>query len=105
MRNRSIVTILAGLLVSLNVAAEKLLRDPTQPPLPAAIVAKSKPSFVVNAIIVSKNRKLAIVNGKRVTVGADIDGATIVSISKRRLVLDVDGEHLTLDVQGRPVRQ
>jgi len=55
-------------------------------------------SFRVNAIIVSDERRIAIVNGRRVGVGDVIGDATVVSISKAEVILDVDGKAQSLRV-------
>ncbi len=104
-RWHAIFATLALLSAVAGVRADEFLRDPTRPytSQPSAVV--TKPSFTVNAIIVSDDRRLAIVNGKRVMVGAEIDGATVVSITKHELVLELDGEQLTLGLNGRKRRQ
>lgn len=75
--------------------AEEPLRDPTRPYSPVAGARVSSPRFVVNAIIISPKRRVAIVNGRRVTVGGSIGDATVVSIEKDELVLETDGKRVT----------
>jgi hypothetical protein len=80
----------------------EVLRDPTRPyavapvatPTTASAVAKGT-GFSVTAILVSKKRRVAIVNGKRVSEGDKVDGATVVKILADRLRLDLDGKEFT----------
>lgn len=81
------------------VAAEQL-RDPTRPYAVPIYHEAARPQFKVNAIIVSSERRIAIVNGKRVGEGDRIDGATVISISKRELTLDVGDRKLTLGLNN-----
>lgn len=84
---------------SSTVAAEQL-RDPTRPYSVPVYHEMVRPQFKVNAIIVSSERRIAIVNGKRVGEGDRVDGATVVSISKRKLILDVGDRELTLGLNN-----
>ncbi len=101
----SILTVSAVLLLGpvLTDGAE-VLRDPTRPyavapivtPTTASAVAKAKGTgFSVTAILVSQKRRVAIVNGKRVSEGDQVDGATVVKILADRLRLDLDGKEFT----------
>ena len=66
---------------------------------PIALVLWAAPRFTVNAIIVSSERKVAIVNGHRVAVGDSVEGATVVSIEKKALVLDQGGKRITVELK------
>jgi len=85
--------------------SDEILRDPTRPYLVSASTAAVAPSFTVNAIIISAERKVAIVNGRRVAVGGSVDGATVLTIEQDHLVLEKDGEHLTAPLRGGAPRQ
>ncbi len=106
MRSRcSILTVSAVLLFGpLLTDGAEVLRDPTRPyavapvvrPTTAGAVAVAKATgFSVTAILVSKKRRVAIVNGKRVSEGDKVDGATVVKILADRLRLDLDGKEFT----------
>lgn len=75
--------------------AEEPLRDPTRPYTAAERVRTAAPRYVVHAIIVSAERRVAIVNGRRVAVGGSIAGATVVAIEKDQLILDLGGKRIT----------
>ena len=90
------VALLLFLTLSGGVArAEEPLRDPTRPYSAAKDARAASPRFVINAIIISPKRRVAIVNGRRVAVGGSIAGATVVAIEKDQLILDVGGERIT----------
>ena len=104
MRSRcSILTVSAVLLFGpLLTDGAEVLRDPTRPyavapvaaPTTAGAVTKAT-GFSVTAILVSEKRRVAIVNGKRVSEGDQVDGATVVKILADRLRLDLDGKEFT----------
>jgi len=76
------------------------LRDPTRPYKAIAVTKVASPRFAVNAIIVSDDRRVAIVNGRRVGIGGSIDGATVISIDRDQLVLTKNGKHITARLHG-----
>lgn len=76
--------------------AQEIFRDPTRPYSAPITLDVAPVRFQVNAIINSDKRRLAIVNGRRVGVGDEIDGATVLSISKNEIVLQVDDQETTL---------
>ena len=82
--------------VTTATLADELFRDPTRPYTARPTYASVPSQFRVNAIIVSDDRRLAIVNGRRVGVGDSVGGATVTTITKHELTLDVDGEVRTL---------
>jgi len=107
---RNAFTILTGatvlLLVSMSSdAVAEVLRDPTRPYTAPELFQQAQPVFKVNAIIVSSKRQIAIINGKRVGVGEQINGATVISIEKRELVLDVGGRKIVLQLNNGGMRQ
>lgn len=108
MRERLISGTLIGLLLSglasLGLAQEQL-RDPTRPYSLAERKAAASPRYVVNAIIVSPERRVAIVNGQRVGVGESVDNATVISIEKQQLILEKDGRRITASLNDGAPRQ
>jgi len=89
-----LVLLLAG--VPAMCLADEILRDPTRPYVPYLRGSAAAPRFEVNAIIVSPKRKVAIVNGRRVGIGESVDGATIIAIEQKELVLEQDGKRITV---------
>jgi len=86
-------------------AIADVIRDPTRPYSAPESFQPAQPEFKVNAIIVSSKRQIAIINGKRVGVGEQVNGATVVSIAKKELVLDVGGRQITLQLNNGKRRQ
>lgn len=85
--------------------AEEALRDPTRPYAAAERVTASSPRIVVNAIIVSDDRRVAIVNGRRVGIGSSIGSATVIAIEKDQLVLEVNGKRVTAGLNEGAMRR
>jgi len=99
-KNLGIVVLL---LSATNVCLGEPLRDPTRPYKASSVTTTASPRFAVNAIIVSADRRVAIVNGRRVGIGGSIDGATVISIDKDELVLTKDGRRITARLRdGEP---
>ncbi len=93
MRNHFPILIMAAvvLLGPLLVHADDILRDPTRPFSVPALAATRNATFVVSAIFVSEDRRVAIVNGRRVTEGDEVDGAIVVKIQTDGLRLNLGG--------------
>lgn len=84
--------------------ADDAFRDPTRPYTAAERRASAAPRFVVNAIIVSDDRRVAIVNGRRVSVGSSLGGATVIAIDKHQLILDIGGKRITAGLNEGAMR-
>ena len=104
----SILTILLSCLAFTAVA----LDDPTQPPGfiggGNGTGAAQLPSWVVSSILISKDRRLAVVNGKTVKRGEKVEGARVVSISPTAVKLRSSVETFTvklLPAQVKSVRK
>jgi len=57
-----------------------VLHDPTQPGFLATVVASQQAKPELTAIYVESDRKLAVLNGKILTEGAEFDGYKLLSI-------------------------
>ena len=80
----------AGLVASVAVAQAQTLRDPTRPPGTSAI--KAVPGFatgglVLQSILISPERKAAVISGKLVTPGESVEGYMLVAIAENEAVL------------------
>lgn len=100
----SIVTFLLVISASGLVLADGLLRDPTRPYTAAQQKAVVSPRYKVNAIIVASDRRVAIVNGRRVSIGGSVGNATVVAIEKDRLILEANGERITARLHSGAAR-
>ena len=103
-RNLTIVVLMLTSVASIALGDE-FLRDPTRPFEASETYAAASQRYAVNAIIVSADRRVAIVNGRRVGVGGSIDGATVISIEKNQLVLEKNGKRITAGLNNGAPRQ
>ena len=103
-RNLTIVVLMLTSVASISLGDE-FLRDPTRPYKASESYTAASPRFAVNAIIVSADRRVAIVNGRRVGVGGSIDGATVISIEKNQLILEKNGKRITAGLNDGAPRQ
>jgi MSHA biogenesis protein MshK len=88
---------------SSGLAAE--LVDPTRPPqvregdvelTPEGVF---QPTYVLSSILISQERRIAIVNGVRVKPGDAIGNGRVLEISPRGVRIDSDGEVLELKLR------
>lgn len=83
------------------------LGDPTQPPnttslSPGQRTAKPLPRWSLTATFIASDRRVATINGKRVTVGEQIGGATVLAIEPSWVSLQAPNSRKTLTVQLLP---
>ena len=109
MRSRLSMLTVAAVLVSVPALADdaEVLRDPTRPYNARSVAIApgggggsrsgggGVTSFRVTAIFTSDMRRIAVVNGRRVTEGDKVDGATVVEILADRLRLNLGGKAIT----------
>jgi MSHA biogenesis protein MshK len=66
------------------------LSDPTRPPsanAAAADAAPEAPGAQLQSVLISPHRRLAVINGQTVSVGAKVGDATLVRIAETSVVL------------------
>ena len=79
--------IIGTVLVTLPVFADELPGDPTKPSafVSAKEIAEPIPvaqrQYTLSYLMVSKTRKVAVINDKRVTLGDQVDGAKVMEIT------------------------
>lgn len=81
------------------------MRDPTRPYSARERMAATAPRFLVNAIIISPERRVAIVNGRRVGVGDSVGNATVIAIEKEKMILELNGKRITTGLHDGATRQ
>ena len=81
------------------------MRDPTRPYTHHEQRAATAPRFLVNAIIISPERRVAIVNGRRVGVGDSVGNATVIAIEKEKMILELNGKRITTGLHDGATRQ
>lgn len=95
---RSIAFVMLWLLGQSGAWGENGLIDPMRPPS-AAEQTRSTPSgprWRLNAILVSPERRLAMINDRLIGIGGVIDGARVKSIHGNAVELDVNGQSVVL---------
>ena len=88
MKYKNIILILCVFLSSNAVYA---IKDPTKPPDKVLEKIRMKSCdnkfYDLNAIIISKSRKIAVINGKTLSIGESIDGSQVIEIEKSSVYL------------------
>lgn len=80
------VLVLGGVM-NISFAATAVMRDPTQPPGYESDVSRVPETLMVNAIIYSPSRKVAMLNHKYVKEGDNIYGAKVIKITPNGVIL------------------
>lgn len=92
------------LLLPLSLHSE-VLTDPTRPPFyqPPSSNTVNKPSsqqpWVLHSTLISPQQRLAVINGKTLAVGDEINGATVTIIDHQSVELSVGDKTTILSLQ------
>ncbi len=99
-----IISIVFGLLLMSQAHA---LSDPMKPPVSFMGTGKihSAPVWVLNSVITSNDRKVAIINQVPVLVGESVSGARILSIRDDRVLLSQDGKQFEIKLYSARVKR
>lgn len=112
MAQRLIAACLLALGVSspTQAAHAQALADPTRPPAAAEAGEGDRlapPPSRLQSVLISPARKLAVIDGRTVSLGGTVEGATLVAIRESEVVLQKGAERETLKlnpgVQMKPV--
>lgn len=95
--------ILAGFIGALWFASAAA--DMTDPTRPGGAPVASAPARGLQSTIVSAERKLAVIDGKRVGIGDKIGNASVVEIGPYHVVLKRGMERSTLRLQPYTIKQ
>ena len=84
--------ILAALICALSAVtgAAQTLRDPTRPPFMGAkgAAGQIEPSgWILQSVLISPERRYAIINGEVVPLGGSIAGAELIAVAEERVTL------------------
>lgn len=96
-----IITALFAALLSISVQA---LNDPTRPSYYQQGAAK-KTTFKLNSVLWSKQRRVAIINGKALSEGDVIAGAKVVKIEKHQVRINQNGVLVNLELRRPPIKR
>lgn len=92
-RLRRHAPILAALIcaVSASTGAAQTLRDPTRPPSAASAKGAAgkieQSGWILQSVLISPERRYAIINGEVVRLGGSIAGAELVAVAEERVTL------------------
>lgn len=94
---------------TVNASVVKM-EDPLRPPefklaKPATSHAVKKPTWYVNEILFSGERRVAIVNNVSVTIGDSINGARVSDIKPEHVVLKYKGKVINLRLKTMTVKK
>lgn len=99
---QALMSVLATVVASTAVAAEPL-RDPTRPwspPSAARAIAAPDAPLRLNAVIVSGERRIAVINDRVLRVGERIGEARVLEIDDDAVWIDIGGRHQRLALSG-----
>ncbi len=85
-----------ALLVLLPTASANELRDPTRPYSATPRSADAATPYQLSAVFVARDRRVAIINGRRVVEGDRIGGATVTAIHDNRVQLNRSGKEVVV---------
>ena len=94
-----------SVLLTMSVASPPVMAmtDPTQPS--GYTPARSAQILTLDSVLISAQRRVAVINGKAVTVGERVAGATVVSIQPQRVVLQRAGKNFALTPRTQSIRR
>jgi len=96
----SVITLIVTLFCQLSAYAEALV-DPTRPPSHKAsskslIGIKAAPKWVLSSTLIAPARRLAIINGKTVSVGQRVGTARVLSIEPSQVAIIEGNKEIVL---------
>lgn len=89
--------------------AEQSIVDPMRPPGQSAVSVRvqpgDRPQWQLTQILVSPERRLALINDRLVSVGEKINGAKVTAISSHAVELLVEGRRVVIRPAIHSVRR
>ena len=89
MRAASILLAVVSIVVA-STSVAQALRDPTRPPAAAGKGSAGKvehSGFILQSVLISPERRYAIINDEVVPVGGSVAGAELIAIAEERVTL------------------
>ena len=84
-----------------NSACAEALSDPMRPPVvvgPQADVNSAPTGPILQSVMISPQRRAAIIGGQTATIGGKFGNARVIKISESEVVLESDGKLQTLSL-------
>ena len=102
--------IFALCLLPCHIATAEVLRDPTRPPTVRTVSSDKDIEIVqsgpqLQAVIISENRRSAIISNRSVTMGDSIGGAQLIKINESEVVLRSGEKLQTLKLFPRSAKR
>ena len=96
--------VLIGLLLATGSAWA--LDDPMRPPEPPRSgAAERRAALRLTSVVFGRERRVAVINGERVTIGSRVGGAKVVAISPSQVTLQRGEKRFTLSLPDLPIKQ
>ena len=92
------------LMMALASAPAVALQDPTRPPGGGQVVSAPQPerALVLDSILYSKDRRVAVIEGKALTEGQRVDGVQVIRIYHDHVRVSDSGRERVLYLDGLP---
>lgn len=101
---RQVIILILFIINTSNAYAE--LRDPTRPPdFISKKLGKGVATWALTSILISKDRRIAVVNGQVVHEGDEIASETVISIQPNTVQLTGPGGKITLFLLDKTVKR
>jgi MSHA biogenesis protein MshK len=88
---RNVIQGMFLMLIGINIACAEQFVDPTRPPDAMGSVQAGNPNVdsapVLQSVLISPHRRLAIINGKAVKLGEKYGSSQLISITETEVVL------------------
>ena len=84
----------AACMAAAPMAGAQAMRDPTRPPAAStgSVVGRTEPSgWILQSVLISPERRYAIINGEVVAIGGSVAGAELVAVAAERVTLRTQG--------------
>lgn len=106
MRYMQAALLAVGVAALLPSAAAQALRDPTRPPAmlgkfgagAAGVPRSAAPEWILQSVLISPERRYAIINGQVVSLGESVAGAELVGIREGDVTLRAGGALRTVQL-------
>ena len=104
MNEQLLKTIFMGLLL-LTSTASLAQSDPMRPPMTEPAVQSQEPALVLNSVLFSEERHVAVINQRPVRVGDSINGARVLAIYPDSVRLSRADKTFSIKLQDLRVKQ
>lgn len=81
------------------------LKDPTLPTSALSTQKTDQQQWILSSILNAPHRRIAIINGKSLSVGDVINNARIIAINKNTVKLDTNKKAVILTLKSRKIKE